>query len=142
MLRGMIGDKKFFEGIRRYYRNYAHGNARSEDFMKIMEAAINRPLSAFFHQWLYQPGWPDYRIRWRWDEKNHAVILAIRQEQTSGLFDMPLEVVFCSKNKPKTIRLRINEAEQEFCIPLPTKPTSVQIDPGNWVLKSLKIETS
>lgn len=141
MLRGMIGDKKFFEGIRRYYQNYAHGNARSEDFIKTMEAEINRPLSAFFHQWLYQPGWPEYRIRWLWDEKNHAVILAIRQEQTSGLFDMPLEVMFFSKNKPKTIRLRINEAEQEFCIPLPTRPTSVQIDPGNWVLKSLNIET-
>jgi aminopeptidase N len=138
MLRGMIGDAKFFDGIRLYYRQYAHGNARSGDFIKAMETASNRSLEAFFHQWLYQPGYPEYRIRWRWDEKNRAVILSIRQEQTGGLFDMPLEIALASKDKQKTIRLHINEAEQEFCIPLPAKPESVLIDPENWVLKSVR----
>jgi aminopeptidase N len=141
MLRGMVGDKPFFEGIRRYYHHYAHGNARSEDFIKIMESASNRSLVAFFHQWLFQSGWPEYRAQWRWDEKNHAVILSIRQEQANGFFDMLLDIAFYSKDKQKTLRLRINEEEHQFCIPLPDRPISILIDPNNWVLKSLKIET-
>jgi aminopeptidase N len=140
MLRGMIGDEKFFKGIRRYYSQYAHGNARSEDFIKVMESASGSSLSAFFHQWLFQTGWPEYRIRWRWDEKKHAVMLSIRQEQAGGLFDMPLDVAFDSKDKPKTVRFRINDEEHQFCIPLPARPILIRIDPDNWVLKSLKIE--
>jgi aminopeptidase N len=44
MLRGMLGDERFFEGIRRYYRQYAGGNALSKDFQSVMESVSGIPL--------------------------------------------------------------------------------------------------
>jgi aminopeptidase N len=141
MLRGMMGDEKFFEGIRRYYRQYAHSNARSEDFQKTMESVGGMSLRGFFRQWLTQPGWPDYHVQWQWNESTHTVRVSIRQKQAYGLFDMPLDIALYSKNKRKTIQVQINEAGHVFQIPMPVKPDSIRIDPDNWVLKNLKIRT-
>ena len=37
MLRGILGDDAFFDGIRSYYRRYAGRNASTEDFRRVME---------------------------------------------------------------------------------------------------------
>jgi aminopeptidase N len=139
MLRGMLGDDAFFKGIRRYYQLYAGGNALSDDFRKTMEATSGVSLSKFFHQWLYQPGWPQYSISWHWDERAHQVECIVRQQQRTGLFDMPLDIAFIVDNRQEARRFRVNASEQEFKIPLPTKPSSVEIDPNGWILKSASI---
>ena len=58
MLRGLLGDSTFFTGIRRYYAAHVNGNALTADLQHAMEAASGRPLDWFFHQWLYEPGYP------------------------------------------------------------------------------------
>src|SRR5205814_9277908 len=37
MLRGLIGDRPFFDGLRTYYRTYRDSTATSEDFQRVME---------------------------------------------------------------------------------------------------------
>ncbi len=73
MLRKVIGDEAFFQGIRTYYNLYAGKSVLSEEFQRVMEAASGKPLAGFFRQWLYQPGWPEYRVSWTWDEAAGAV---------------------------------------------------------------------
>jgi aminopeptidase N len=137
MLRRILGDAKFFEGIRRYYGLYAGANALSEDFQKVMESVSGMSLSAFFRQWLYQPGWPEYRVSWHWDGAAGEVELQVRQMQTTGLFDMPLEIAFSVENRKEVYKFQVVDAAHRFRIPLPTRPLAVEIDPDGWVLKSL-----
>jgi aminopeptidase N len=139
MLRGMLGDKDFFEGIRRYYGLYAGGNALSEDFQKVMESVSGASLSAFFRQWLCQPGWPEYHIIWHWDEAAGEVEFTVRQMQATGLFDMPLDIAFSVKNRWEVYRFRVSDAVQKFRIPLRQRPVSLAIDPDGWVLKSSSV---
>jgi aminopeptidase N len=139
MLRGLLGDDAFFKGIRHYYRMYSGGNARSEDFQKAMESATGVSLSTFFRQWLYQPGWPQYGVSWHWDENKHQVTCIVRQLQSTGIFDMPLDIAFKMETRQEVRRFRVADAEQEFRFPLPRKPSSIEIDPSGWILKSASI---
>jgi aminopeptidase N len=139
MLRGMLGDASFFDGIRRYYRSHEGGNATSEDLRESMESAGATSLSTFFKQWLYQAGWPEYQVSWRWDTAAAEVELSIRQTQTTGLFDMPLEIAFLGEDQKTVRKFRIFEKAHTFRIPLPAKPSSVETDPNGWVLKSVAI---
>jgi aminopeptidase N len=139
MLRGMMGDAVFFEGIRRYYRMHEEGNALSEDLQKALESAYGASLSTFFRQWLHQSGWPNYRVLWRWNSAAGMVELSIEQTQPDGLFDMPLDVEFVSGNRKEVRRLHIFEKVHTFQIPLKEIPLSIAVDPDGWVLKTLSI---
>jgi aminopeptidase N len=141
MLRGVLGEDAFFKGIRYYYRLYEGGTARSEDFQKAMESSSGISLDAFFRQWLYQPGWPQYSVSFHWDERAHQVECIVRQLQITGLFDMPLEIAFMIDDRQEVRRLRVTKAKQEFKIPLPDKPSSIEIDPNGWILKSVVIQS-
>ncbi|MEJ0034143.1 MAG: M1 family metallopeptidase [Bacteroidota bacterium] len=55
-LRGMMGDDKFWKGVRSYYRKYMNSNATTADFRREMEEASGLDLATFFDQWLYKPG--------------------------------------------------------------------------------------
>jgi aminopeptidase N len=140
MLRGILGDRIFFEGIRRYYALYAGKTALSDDFKKIMESASGVPLDNFFHQWLYQPGWPKYRAIWSWDAAASSMDLTIRQEQTTGLYDMPLDIVTHTGHLAKTQKMRVSEEVRSIRIPLPSRPDRLEVDPEGWVLKSIIVE--
>jgi hypothetical protein len=52
---------------------------------------------------------------------------------------MPVDLAVTAGKHKRVHRVRISEAEQTFHIPSATKPESVEIDPGNWVLKSISI---
>jgi aminopeptidase N len=138
MLRGMLGDVKFFEGIRRYYRLHADGNALSEDFQKEMESAGGIELTAFFKQWLYQKGWPEYLVSWHWNAIAGEVELQLRQTQTIGLFDMPLNIAFSVGNRREVRRFRVTGETHNFRIKLKAEPDAIELDPNGWVLKSVR----
>jgi aminopeptidase N len=137
MLRGILGDETFFKGIRSYYRIYKGRNVWTEDFRKAMESAGGGDLSAFFRQWLYQPGWPEYQLSWDWIEKDASAEITIRQMQDTGLFDMPMDIVLSSGSRKEAHRVRIKDREHTFRMPLKSPPAAVEIDPDGWILKSV-----
>jgi aminopeptidase N len=57
-LRGKVGDRVFFRILRRWYRKYRYGNARTADFVALSERLSGRQLDDFFEVWLYRPGKP------------------------------------------------------------------------------------
>jgi len=139
MLRGVLGDKTFFQGIRKYYSLYAERNASTEDFRKAMEAEAGIPLAGFFRQWCYQAGWPVYQVTWRWNAGAREVEMTFRQAQTTGLFDMPVQIVLRTGDLRQERKVRISQQNQKLRIELPARPSGLEIDPDGWVLKSVKL---
>ena len=140
MLRGILGDDTFFKGIRRYYNLYAERNASTEDFQQAMESESGISLTGFFRQWCYQPGWPVYEITWRWDAGAHEVEMRFHQAQTTGLFDMPLQIVFGAGDRREAHKVRISAQDQPVRLKLTGRPSSLEIDPDGWLLKSVTLE--
>ncbi len=139
MLRGMLGESSFFEIIRCYYHLYKDESVMSEDFQRIVESVSGISLRNFFRQWLYQPGWPQYRVAWKWDESAREAEVVVIQVQNTDLFDMPMDIAFTSGNRQEIHKIRVIGKENRFRIPLKFIPTTVEMDPEGWVLKSIEV---
>ena len=101
MLRGVLGDDRFWAGIRLYYSRFRNGNASSDDFRHAMEDACRaaadcpaeaRDLSWFFHEWLNRGGILKVDGTWRYDPAAKQVVVSLDQTQTSGRYRMPIEI--------------------------------------------------
>jgi aminopeptidase N len=141
MLRKLLGSEVFFKGVRRFYSLYAHKNAATEDFQRVMESVSGTSLQEFFRQWFYQPGWPDYHVSWKWNDASREAEITVTQAQNTGLFDMPLELAFQTEAGRELRSIRVFAQSETFRIGLPQRPTALEVDPDEWVLKSVTIES-
>jgi aminopeptidase N len=138
MLRGILGDDAFFEGIRRYYRRYAGRNATTDDFREVMESAGGTDLSWFFDQWLRQPGYPVLNMDWSWDAAAGETTVTVEQVQDPDwpVFRLPLQIaVEGSGGEDGRHGVEIVGRVQRFRFPAATEPSGVTLDPDGWVLK-------
>jgi hypothetical protein len=53
MLRRLLGDEKFFDGIRTFYATWKFRKAGTDDFRLAMQKASGTDLTAFFDGWVY-----------------------------------------------------------------------------------------
>jgi hypothetical protein len=53
MLRRLLGDEMFFEGLRRFYTSWQFQKAGTDDLRQTMETVSGMELSAFFDAWIY-----------------------------------------------------------------------------------------
>lgn len=51
-LRELMGDEAFFEGLRRYYKEYKYDVATPEGWLRIMEQTYGQPLDEFYERWI------------------------------------------------------------------------------------------
>jgi aminopeptidase N len=139
MLRRVMGDAKFFAGIRDYYRTYRDRNALTEDLQRVMEFHAGQPLGWFFRQWIYEPGYPILDATWRWDEQAKELRVRVKQTQAQTVFRLPVELEFGTEKTAKREVLQLNEREQQFTFKLDAKPSRVALDPDDWILKVSKL---
>jgi len=140
MLRRMIGDRAFFDGIRSYYRDHRLGNASTADLRAALERSAGRPLGWFFQQWLYQPGYPKLRPRWRWDAGQREVIVSIEQTQpnTWPTFRLPMTIEIAGATTTRHT-VEMTSRMQDFRFPAARQPTAVRIDPDDAILKEIDV---
>ncbi len=94
MLREMLGDEVYHQGVRNYYAEYKDKTAHTGDFRRHMEEVSGLDLSGYFAQWLHQGGIPRLEGGWRFN--NGKLTLEITQVQPEYGFAIPVEfdVVF------------------------------------------------
>jgi hypothetical protein len=63
MLRRLVGDDAFFEGLRTFYAEWRFRKAGTDDFRQVMEAASGRDLTGFFETWIYGASIPQVAFR-------------------------------------------------------------------------------
>jgi len=59
MLRRLVGDEKFFEGLRQFYGTWKFRKAGTDDFRRAMEKASGLDLTTFFEGWIYGSAIPE-----------------------------------------------------------------------------------
>jgi aminopeptidase N len=145
MLRGTIGDSAFFRGLRTYYQTYRDSNATSEDFHRVVAKEARADLGWFFHQWLYQPGYPQVDVLWQYDAGARRAVVGITQRQKPewGLFRLPaLTLEFRGPNGAVVRRDVAVTADREtnLRVGVPFAPTEVRVDPdGKLLLRVISI---
>jgi len=148
MLRDVMGDEAFFEGLREYGRRHAYATATSASFQGVMEEYHGETLDWFFEQWVYRPGYPVYILHRILDESGAAQHIRIEQSHDTTrypLYAMPMDVAVLLLNGD-TLRRRINTVAtgmQEFSfadIPANTVRT-ILLDPRGVILKRVQYRT-
>lgn len=143
MLRGVMGDEKFFPAVRKYLGGEDLATYRSvttQEFQQYMEAEYGASLEWFFQQWIYGEYYPTYKFDWDAIADAGSFDLVFNLEQLylneRQLFTMPvrLQVVY-EDGSDTTVTVFNNEAVQQWTFRLPAKPELVKVDPDNWILK-------
>jgi len=163
MLRYMLDDAAFWDSLQQYVTANRHQVVETVDLERAIEIATGRNLQAFFQQWVYKGGHPEYQVEFAWDDTAHIATVSIRQQQQTGtehgvetpLFDMPVTLLFAlpesevapgpsaegrPQREPSAFPLRVHEQLHTFHIALPAKPRWMSFDPGNWILKKLQLK--
>lgn len=135
MLRGILGDEFFWQGIKNYYSKFKDLNATTEQFRIVMEEVSDVDLSVFFKQWLYKPGSLKLNGNWKFNNQKKEINLTIEQIQNGvDLIEMPIEIgVYFDKSRIIK-KINLKEKKSIFNIKLDKKPNKIILDPNHWVL--------
>lgn len=140
MLRWVIGDEAFFQGIRNYLSNpqVAFGYATHDDLVYHLEQSGDTSLTEFFDDWYYGEGHPTYHIDCNIQTETEAWI-TLNQAQSRpsvGFFEMPVPVRFKNRTGDTTIVFQHHSNGQQFYTEIGFKPDSVFVDPEYWLISA------
>ncbi|MDQ3134131.1 MAG: M1 family metallopeptidase [Acidobacteriota bacterium] len=146
MLRAQLGDAAFFRGVRAYYAKHQHATATTEDLRVAFERASGKNLRDFFQRWVYESGHPQYQFSWTWEMGSApprgtlALTLKQTQENEPFLTPVPVDIVMPGATQPRRLMLTPTGRETMLKLPLASRPSAVQIDPRNTILKEVSAE--
>jgi aminopeptidase N len=144
MLRDVVGERPFWNGLREYLRRHKYGNAETHELELAFEDATGENLWWFFDQWVYKAGFPQLEVKKEWNEDGGMLSVTITQTQPqdtlTGIFKFPLTLEFSGDGWKKLERIWVDRAESTYTAQLPGKPRLVIVDRGFHVLKDLKFE--
>ena len=107
-------------------------NALTGDFRQCMEIVSGEDLSGFFKQWVYKPGIPVIKWKWKYNKRKKAIDLRIYQVQKTGtIYDIPLEIGIYKKgsNDPEKVIVRVNRKRNIHRIKFDKIPEDLKLDP-------------
>ncbi len=131
MLRRLVGDEAFFDGVRRFYRESRFRKVGTDEFRQAVETAAGRPLDRFFEQWIFGFTLPRLRVTYRVE----GAELAVRVEQLGETFDVPVTLTLEYADKTKAdVVIPAAGAVTERRIPLSAALQSVEINKDDGTL--------
>ncbi len=140
MLRRMLGDEKFVEGVHLFNQNNQYKVAAYDDIRQAMEKVSGMDLNVFFKQWTTRKGAPEIAIK---NVENtpygtkYKINITLEQKQNAPAFavDIPIHVV--TEKGLETFVFEMNEKEQRFQINVANRPLKLAVDPQYDVFRIL-----
>lgn len=137
MLRWILGDEAFFEGLRQYLLDdeTAYAFVRTRYLIDHLEQASGVDLKEFFSDWYEGQGYPSYHVQWQ--SNNTGIDLQVNQTTSHpsvSFFELPVEIGIYGVTQDTLVRLNIMENDKSFHIELPWSVDSITIDPRHWLV--------
>jgi aminopeptidase N len=138
MLRGELGDSRFWRAVAHYVRQNAQRNVETIDFIRAIEESTGRNLRGFFNQWVFREGHPSLEVRVNWDAPRKVATLTVDQKQSVDAehppYEFDVDVVLEGENAERRIRARIERQHETVTVPLDFELRRVRFDPGAFIL--------
>jgi aminopeptidase N len=158
MLRGELGWERMRRALRQYVADNATRSVETIDLIRAIERATGRNVREFFAQWIDRGGHPELEVKASWDAERSALTLEIEQKQAidddhppyvfdfdAGLLASVPGTIACDAGDgpmagEQRVHVHIERAHESFVIACPAKPALIRIDPGAYVLCTLKYD--
>ncbi len=153
MLRGDLGEERFWRSIARYVTDNARRSVETIDLIRAIEMATGRNLRGFFDQWVFGSGHPQAEVSLTYDRKRGALKVAVAQKhaaKSATPFRFDVEIGLCDQAPSlhanagagllpgeRRVRMQIETAAETMFVPLESEPKLVRFDPGAFVLADL-----
>ncbi|NOZ60777.1 MAG: T9SS type A sorting domain-containing protein [Calditrichaeota bacterium] len=140
MLRHVVGDSTFFQILHTYYNDplRKYGTATTEQFQAVCEQVSGMDLTDFFHQWIYEQGFPYYQYFYATKmlpDNRYYLFSTIKQIQSFGpIFKMPVDVTVETADGDTTFVVWTQNEIDTFSVILPHEPLKITLDKDDWIL--------
>ena len=135
MLRWVIGDDAFFQGLRQFAEAYAGRQATTGDLRQVFEQVSGQDLSGFFIQWLESPGTPEFKADYAVYRTSKGFKIVGQIKQDLDIFRMPVEVRIETDGEPVVRRIEVVGTASDFIVDTFGRPRTVTVDPNRRVLR-------
>ena len=127
MARRLLGEDTFFNGLRRFYNEHLFQEANWDDLIHSLEMASDRPLAAWFEQWIGQPGAPILSVaRVAGGGDGTGVRVELRQEQP--FYDLQVPIQYDSSGEVHSREVLLGSAAARVVLPAGTNWVAVDPD--------------
>lgn len=142
MLRGELGESRFWRSIVRYVRDNAGRNVETIDLIRAIEEETGRNVRAFFDQWVFRAGHPELDVRMSWDSKRNTATLTIDQTQlvddANPAYRFEVDAAFRgASGGERVVRIQVERQHETVAVPLDEEPVLVRFDPGAHLLANV-----
>ena len=139
MLRRLIGDEAFFNGLRRFYNNMRFQMAGTDDLIRAFEIEAKRSLEDFFDRWIHESDIPRLRFAYRTEARlsgqTGEMDVVLRFEQSKKLFEVPITVTLRYRNgQDESIIVPVTGQITEVRAPLSNQLRGVDVNEDNAAL--------
>lgn len=118
--------------------SFAYTNVSTDDLNRLLNRRLGADFNWFFQEWVYELGYPRYRVVWNKisEAPNWRLILDVSQTQTVGppVFHMPLQIKASYVGGDTVLTLAINQSPQHYEYLLAQEPMSITVDPNKWTI--------
>jgi aminopeptidase N len=137
MLRGVMGDDKFFQLLKALPEKFAWKSISTDDFRKLAEQVSEQSLNFFFVNWIESSGAPEFKLEYTVfrTQKGFRVVGKISQDLDT--FSMPVTVHIETEGNPEEKVVQVVGTSSEFSIDTFGKPRpgGVTLDAKTQVLR-------
>src|SRR5436190_2586553 len=135
MLRGVMGDEKFFQTIKDFAGQFSWKQATTDDFKKTAEKASAQDLGYFFIQWIESSGAPEFKLEYTIFRTQKGFRAMGKIAQDLDTFRMPVDLKIETEGNPEQKRVEVMGTSSEFSVDTFGKPKNITLDPDNRVLR-------
>ncbi|MDF1663047.1 MAG: M1 family aminopeptidase [Planctomycetota bacterium] len=139
-LRGRLGDKAFWAGIKLYVRRHQYSTVDTSDLRKAFEDATGFSLERFFYDAVERKGHPVLDVRFKWLGKEKLLQINVNQTQKEAAYHFPVTIQANNGQKQSKQLFHVTKKAEQFYIKLDKRPTLVRFDPFNKILKDIKVK--
>ncbi len=136
MLRGVVGDEVFFDGLISYRTAFEYSSAITEDLENVFEAESGMTLDWFFDEWIYGENRPDYEYSWsaNMPDPGSFTLTVTQVQQNAPPFKMPIQIDVETASGTERFTVWDSLESQQFVLQVSDEPTGVRFDPDDWIL--------
>ncbi|MHB1148159.1 MAG: M1 family aminopeptidase [Lutibacter sp.] len=135
MLRDVIGDEAFFQGMNIFLTEHKYGTAEAQDLRLAFEKVSGKDLNWFFNQWYYGNGHIKMAVTYDYNTINKTVTVNINQK--GNTFKFPLSIDIYEETGKTSHNVWVNNAQNSFTFSFNKLPKFINIDAKHVLLAEI-----
>lgn len=136
MLRRLVGDEAFFDGLRRFYTKWRFRKAGTNDLRLALEEASGRDLNRFFESWIYGSATPRVLFSYRLNGSGEATL---RFEHLAEVMEVPITAtIMYTSGETQTIVVPVTEQVVERAVQLKGALRTVTVNEDHAALAEIE----